>query len=127
MARYSRRKGGRPARLSYEDTPEAVRTHAGPTPLTIGIYVRLQNLVDPHPTKWNRTGIVAEVRQLALPGPGGGKGGGGGGGRGEVAGGGGGGGGGCGRGLGERAGPPQNTWSRVWLWAVSIPVLRWDN
>ena len=32
-------------------------------PLIIGNCVRLQNLVGPHPTKWDRTGIVVEVRQ----------------------------------------------------------------
>ena len=32
-------------------------------PLFIGNCVRLQNLVGPHPTKWDRTGIMVEVRQ----------------------------------------------------------------
>ena len=33
-------------------------------PLVIGNCVRLQNLVGPHPTKWDRIGIVVEVRQF---------------------------------------------------------------
>ena len=33
-------------------------------PLAIGDCVRLQNLVGPHPTKWDKTGIVIEVRQF---------------------------------------------------------------
>ena len=33
-------------------------------PLAIGNYVRMQNLVGPYPTKWDRTGIVVEVRQF---------------------------------------------------------------
>ena len=33
-------------------------------PLVIGNCVRLQNLVGPHPTKWDRTGIVVEVLQF---------------------------------------------------------------
>ena len=33
-------------------------------PLVIGNCVRLQNMVGPHPTKWDRTGIVVEVRQF---------------------------------------------------------------
>ena len=33
-------------------------------PPAIGNCVRLQNLVGPHPTKWDRTGIVVEVRQF---------------------------------------------------------------
>ena len=32
-------------------------------PLKIGDFVRIQNQVGPHPTKWDRTGIVIEVRQ----------------------------------------------------------------
>ena len=33
-------------------------------PLVIGNCVRLQNMVGPHPTKWDRTGVVVEVRQF---------------------------------------------------------------
>ena len=33
-------------------------------PLAIGNCVRMQNLVGPYPTKWDRTGIVVEVRQF---------------------------------------------------------------
>ena len=33
-------------------------------PLTVGDTVRLQNLAGPHPTKWDKTGIVIEVRQF---------------------------------------------------------------
>ena len=33
-------------------------------PLVVGNCVRLQNMVGPHPTKWDRTGIVVEVRQF---------------------------------------------------------------
>ena len=34
-------------------------------PLAIGNCVRLQNMVGPHPSKWDRTGIVVEVRQFS--------------------------------------------------------------
>ena len=33
-------------------------------PLAIGNCVRLHNMDGPHPTKWDRTGIVVEVRQF---------------------------------------------------------------
>ena len=33
-------------------------------PLTVGDRVRLQNQVGPHPTKWDKTGVVIEVRQF---------------------------------------------------------------
>ena len=33
-------------------------------PLVIGNCVRMQNMVGPHPTKWDRTGVVVEVRQF---------------------------------------------------------------
>ena len=33
-------------------------------PLTIGDSVRIQNQTGPHPTKWDKTGIVIEVRQF---------------------------------------------------------------
>ena len=33
-------------------------------PLKVGDYVRIQNQVGPHPTKWDKTGIVIEVRQF---------------------------------------------------------------
>lgn len=33
-------------------------------PLVIGDCVRLQNLIGPHPTKWDKTGVVIEVRQF---------------------------------------------------------------
>ena len=32
--------------------------------LKVGDHVRIQNQVGPHPTKWDRTGIVVEVRQF---------------------------------------------------------------
>ncbi len=32
-------------------------------PLKIGDYVRIQNQVGPHPNKWDKTGVVIEVRQ----------------------------------------------------------------
>lgn len=33
-------------------------------PLAVGDTVRLQNLIGPHPTKWDKTGIIIEVRQF---------------------------------------------------------------
>ncbi|GFO35677.1 transcription factor iiib 90 kda subunit [Plakobranchus ocellatus] len=33
-------------------------------PLTVGDSVRIQNQTGPHPTKWDKTGIVVEVRQF---------------------------------------------------------------
>ncbi len=33
-------------------------------PLTVGECVRIQNQTGPHPTKWDKTGIVVEVRQF---------------------------------------------------------------
>ena len=33
-------------------------------PLTVGDHVRIQNQVGPHPTKWDKTGLVIEVRQF---------------------------------------------------------------
>ena len=33
-------------------------------PLTVGDHVRIQNQTGPHPTKWDKTGIVVEVRQF---------------------------------------------------------------
>lgn len=33
-------------------------------PLKVGDHVRVQNQVGPHPTKWDKTGIVIEVRQF---------------------------------------------------------------
>ena len=33
-------------------------------PLKVGDHVRLQNQTGPHPTKWDRTGLVIEVRQF---------------------------------------------------------------
>ena len=33
-------------------------------PLTTGDYVRIQNQIGPHPTKWDKTGRVVEVRQF---------------------------------------------------------------
>ena len=33
-------------------------------PLVVGDTVRLQNLIGPHPNKWDKTGIVIEVRQF---------------------------------------------------------------
>ena len=33
-------------------------------PLSIGDHVRIQNQVGPHPLKWDKTGIVIEVRQF---------------------------------------------------------------
>ena len=34
------------------------------TPLSVGDYVRIQNQTGPHPTKWDKTGIVIEVRKF---------------------------------------------------------------
>ena len=33
-------------------------------PLTVGDHVRIQNQVGPHPMKWDKTGLVIEVRQF---------------------------------------------------------------
>ncbi|GFN83680.1 Pol polyprotein [Plakobranchus ocellatus] len=33
-------------------------------PLTVGDSVRIQNQTGPHPTKWDKTGTVVEVRQF---------------------------------------------------------------
>lgn len=33
-------------------------------PLVVGDYVRIQNQVGPHPTKWDKTGVIVEVRQF---------------------------------------------------------------
>ena len=33
-------------------------------PLSVGDCVRIQNQTGPHPTKWDKTGIVIEVRQF---------------------------------------------------------------
>ena len=33
-------------------------------PLKVSDYVRIQNQVDPHPNKWDKTGVVVEVRQF---------------------------------------------------------------
>ena len=33
-------------------------------PLKVGDHVRLQNQTGPHPTKWDRTGLIIEVRQF---------------------------------------------------------------
>ena len=33
-------------------------------PLIVGDYVRVQNQVGPHPNKWDKTGLVIEVRQF---------------------------------------------------------------
>ena len=33
-------------------------------PLRVGNHVRIQNQTDPHPTKWDKTGVVIEVRQF---------------------------------------------------------------
>ena len=33
-------------------------------PLKVGDSVRVQNQVGPHPTKWDRTGVVVEVKQF---------------------------------------------------------------
>ena len=51
-------------RVRHMRTHERLSEHTRVLPpLTIGNCVRLQNLVGPPPTKWDRTGIVAEVRQ----------------------------------------------------------------
>lgn len=34
------------------------------TPLAVSDHVRIQNQIGPHPTKWDKTGIVIEVRQF---------------------------------------------------------------
>ena len=33
-------------------------------PLVVGNYVRIQNQTGTHPTQWDKTGIVVEVRQF---------------------------------------------------------------
>ena len=33
-------------------------------PLTVGNHVRIQNQISPHSTKWEKTGIIIEVRQF---------------------------------------------------------------
>ncbi|XP_014667992.1 PREDICTED: myosin-1-like [Priapulus caudatus] len=44
---------------------ERLSEHTRPLPpLTIGDYVRIQNQTGPNPTKWDKTGIVVEVRQF---------------------------------------------------------------
>ena len=34
------------------------------SPLAVGDHVRIQNQTGPYPTKWDKTGIVIEVRQF---------------------------------------------------------------
>ena len=41
----------------------SAHTHTLP-PLKVGDTVRIQNQTGPHPTKWDKTGIVVEVRQF---------------------------------------------------------------
>lgn len=44
---------------------ERLSEHTRPlSPLVIGDYVRIQNQMGPHPTKWDKTGIIVEVRQF---------------------------------------------------------------
>ena len=44
---------------------ERLSEHTRPLPpLVIGDHVRIQNQTGPHPTKWDKTGIVVEVRQF---------------------------------------------------------------
>ena len=44
---------------------ERLTEHTRPLPpLVIGDYVRIQNQTGPHPKKWDKTGIVVEVRQF---------------------------------------------------------------
>jgi hypothetical protein len=46
-------------------TAERLSEHTRPLPqLVVGDYVRIQNQTGPHPTKWDKTGIVVEVRQF---------------------------------------------------------------
>lgn len=46
-------------------TAERLSAYTRPLPpLVIGDYVRIQNQTGPHPTKWDKTGIVVEVRQF---------------------------------------------------------------
>ena len=44
---------------------ERLSEHTRPLPpLSVGDCVRIQNQVGPHPTKWDKTGIIVEVRQF---------------------------------------------------------------
>ena len=44
---------------------ERLSEHTRPLPpLTVGDCVRIQNQVGPNPTKWDKTGVVVEVRQF---------------------------------------------------------------
>ena len=61
MARDTGSKGGWATCSTHERLSEHTRVLP---PLVIGNCVRLQNLVGPHQTKWDRTGIVVEVRQF---------------------------------------------------------------
>ena len=52
-------------RNRHHKAAERLSEHTQPLkPLVIGDHVRLQNQRGPHPTKWDRTGIVIEVRQF---------------------------------------------------------------
>ena len=52
-------------RFRHMRAHERMSEHTRVLPLlVIGNCVRLHNLVGPHPTKWDRTGIVVEVRQF---------------------------------------------------------------
>ena len=42
----------------------SLSTHVHLPPLVVGDCVRIQNQTGPHPTKWDKTGIVVEVRQF---------------------------------------------------------------
>ena len=52
-------------RIRHTKISERLSEHTRPLPpLRVGDYVHLQNQTGPHPTKWDRTGIVIEVRQF---------------------------------------------------------------
>ena len=49
----------------HQKTVERLTEHTRSLPpLVIGDSVRVQNQSGPHPTKWDKTGIVVEVRQF---------------------------------------------------------------
>ena len=52
-------------RLRHHKISERLSQHVQHLPpLKVGDHVRLQNQTGPHPTKWDRTGIVIEIRQF---------------------------------------------------------------
>ena len=52
-------------RLRHHKISERLSQHVQHLPpLKVGDHVRLQNQTGPHPTKWDRTGIIIEIRQF---------------------------------------------------------------